>query len=151
MATLGGGRGERLNNSNFQKPSFTSPEKVRELLSDGVSSPDIGSSRCVFPQLSKLLLAGVVSHLACELCCLQSACCAGTQVSSYVRSMQARSSPFYAIVNFCIYLVHFPVGFVIGLGLLSLPCTTPDKGGGDPKFPLLLECCPAAAQLCRPR
>ncbi|KAK0132000.1 Nuclear-interacting partner of ALK [Merluccius polli] len=37
MATLGS-RGERLGNSGQQKSSFTSPEKVRELLSDGVSS-----------------------------------------------------------------------------------------------------------------
>ncbi|XP_029317377.1 zinc finger C3HC-type protein 1 [Cottoperca gobio] len=45
MATLGGSRGDRLGNTNQQKSSFTSPEKVRELLNEGVSSTDIGSNR----------------------------------------------------------------------------------------------------------
>ncbi|KAM3858782.1 zinc finger C3HC-type protein 1 [Diretmus argenteus] len=40
MATLGGSRGDRLGNSNQQKSSLASPEKVRELLKDGVSSAD---------------------------------------------------------------------------------------------------------------
>ncbi|KAM4614675.1 zinc finger C3HC-type protein 1 [Polymixia lowei] len=39
MATLGS-RGDRLGNSNQQKSSFASPEKVRELLNEGVSSAD---------------------------------------------------------------------------------------------------------------
>ncbi|CAL8318399.1 unnamed protein product [Lota lota] len=39
MATISS-RGVRLGNSNQQKSSFTSPEKVRELLSEGVSSTD---------------------------------------------------------------------------------------------------------------
>lgn len=47
MATLGGSRGDRLGNSNHQKSSIASPEKVRELLNDGVSSADIGSNRCI--------------------------------------------------------------------------------------------------------
>ncbi|XP_010755463.1 zinc finger C3HC-type protein 1 [Larimichthys crocea] len=44
MATLGGSRGDRLGNSNHQKSSLVSPEKVRELLNDGVSSTDTGSN-----------------------------------------------------------------------------------------------------------
>ncbi|XP_068443243.1 zinc finger C3HC-type protein 1 [Clinocottus analis] len=44
MATLGGSRGDRLGNTNQQKSSFASPEKVRELLNAGVSSTDIGSN-----------------------------------------------------------------------------------------------------------
>ncbi|XP_070785167.1 zinc finger C3HC-type protein 1 [Enoplosus armatus] len=42
MATLGGSRGDRLGNSNQQKSSFASPEKVREILNEGVSSTNIG-------------------------------------------------------------------------------------------------------------
>nr|XP_020455221.1 nuclear-interacting partner of ALK [Monopterus albus] len=42
MATLGGNRGDRASNSNLQKSSLASPEKVRELLNEGVSS--VGSS-----------------------------------------------------------------------------------------------------------
>ncbi|XP_051248057.1 nuclear-interacting partner of ALK [Dicentrarchus labrax] len=42
MATLGGSRGDRLGNSNQQKSSLASPEKVRELLNDGVSSTGSG-------------------------------------------------------------------------------------------------------------
>ncbi|XP_034529166.1 nuclear-interacting partner of ALK isoform X2 [Notolabrus celidotus] len=45
MATLGGSRGDRLGNSNQQRSSIASPEKVRELLNDGVSSTAIGSHR----------------------------------------------------------------------------------------------------------
>ncbi|KAG8005626.1 NIPA-like protein, partial [Nibea albiflora] len=45
MATLGSSRGDRLGNSNHQKSSLASPEKVRELLNDGVSSTDTGSNR----------------------------------------------------------------------------------------------------------
>ncbi|XP_017270242.3 nuclear-interacting partner of ALK [Kryptolebias marmoratus] len=41
MATHGSGR---LGNSNQHKASLASPEKVRELLNEGVSSPDIGSN-----------------------------------------------------------------------------------------------------------
>ncbi|XP_074480951.1 zinc finger C3HC-type protein 1 [Sebastes fasciatus] len=44
MATLGGSRGDRLGNTNQQKSSFASPEKVRELLNAGVSSPDNGAN-----------------------------------------------------------------------------------------------------------
>ncbi|XP_068163126.1 zinc finger C3HC-type protein 1 [Antennarius striatus] len=40
MATLGGSRGDRLGNSNNQKSSLVSPEKVRDLLNDGVSTLD---------------------------------------------------------------------------------------------------------------
>ncbi|XP_020508111.2 nuclear-interacting partner of ALK [Labrus bergylta] len=43
MATLGGSRGDRLGNSNQQRSALVSPEKVRELLNDGVSSPAVGS------------------------------------------------------------------------------------------------------------
>ncbi|XP_041833326.1 nuclear-interacting partner of ALK [Melanotaenia boesemani] len=44
MATLGGSRGDRVGNSNQHKSSFVSPEKVREILNEGVSSPDNGSN-----------------------------------------------------------------------------------------------------------
>ncbi|KAM4570183.1 zinc finger C3HC-type protein 1 isoform 2-T2 [Odontesthes bonariensis] len=44
MATLGGTPGHRLGNSNQHKSSLVSPEKVRELLNEGVSSPDTGSN-----------------------------------------------------------------------------------------------------------
>ncbi|XP_068611368.1 zinc finger C3HC-type protein 1 [Brachionichthys hirsutus] len=40
MATLGGSRGDRLGTSNHQKSSLVSPEKVRELLNDGVATLD---------------------------------------------------------------------------------------------------------------
>ncbi|KAM6895534.1 zinc finger C3HC-type protein 1 [Xenentodon cancila] len=43
MATLGGSRGDRLGNSNQHKSSLASPEKVRELLNEGVSSPDVAA------------------------------------------------------------------------------------------------------------
>ncbi|XP_028255418.1 zinc finger C3HC-type protein 1 [Parambassis ranga] len=43
MATLGGSRGDRLGSSNQQKSCLASPEKVRELLNEGVSSTDVGS------------------------------------------------------------------------------------------------------------
>ncbi|XP_038594837.1 nuclear-interacting partner of ALK isoform X2 [Micropterus salmoides] len=42
MATLGGSRGDRLGNSNQQKSSLASPEKVREILNEGVSSTNVG-------------------------------------------------------------------------------------------------------------
>lgn len=45
MATLGGSRGDRPANSNHQKSSLVSPEKVREILNDGVSSSEAGSDR----------------------------------------------------------------------------------------------------------
>ncbi|KAM3587901.1 uncharacterized protein V6R79_016632 [Siganus canaliculatus] len=45
MATVGGSRGDRLSNSNNPKSSLASPEKVRALLSDGVSSTNIGPNR----------------------------------------------------------------------------------------------------------
>ncbi|XP_072310325.1 zinc finger C3HC-type protein 1 [Eucyclogobius newberryi] len=40
MAAVGGNRAERFGNSNFSKSSFASPEKVRALLSEGVSSTE---------------------------------------------------------------------------------------------------------------
>lgn len=40
MAALGGNRAERLVNSNLNKSSLASPEKVRELLNEGVSSTE---------------------------------------------------------------------------------------------------------------
>ncbi|XP_019948046.2 zinc finger C3HC-type protein 1 isoform X1 [Paralichthys olivaceus] len=43
MATLSGSRGDRLANSNHQKASLVSPEKVREILNQGVSSTAGGS------------------------------------------------------------------------------------------------------------
>ncbi|XP_008300493.1 zinc finger C3HC-type protein 1 [Stegastes partitus] len=44
MATLGGSRGDRLGNSNQHKSSLASPEKVRQLLSEGVSSTNNGAN-----------------------------------------------------------------------------------------------------------
>ncbi|CAJ1054862.1 nuclear-interacting partner of ALK [Xyrichtys novacula] len=44
MATLGGSRGDRLGNSNHQKSTMVSPEKVRELLNEGVSPTAVGSN-----------------------------------------------------------------------------------------------------------
>ncbi|XP_030575821.1 zinc finger C3HC-type protein 1 [Archocentrus centrarchus] len=44
MATLGGSRGDRLGNSNQHKTSLASPEKVREILNEGVSSTGVGSN-----------------------------------------------------------------------------------------------------------
>ncbi|XP_069020914.1 zinc finger C3HC-type protein 1 [Embiotoca jacksoni] len=41
MATLGGSRGDRLGNPNQLKSSLASPEKVRELLNEGVSSTNV--------------------------------------------------------------------------------------------------------------
>lgn len=71
MANIGGSRGDRLGNSNHLKSSFASPEKVRELLSEGVSLPEIGSNRWRFKlpvyflgRKSKLTVADWVSHLA---------------------------------------------------------------------------------------
>lgn len=43
MATLGGSRGDRLGNSNLHK-SLASPEKIRELLNEGLSSKDVASN-----------------------------------------------------------------------------------------------------------
>lgn len=40
MAALGGNRAERLGISNLHKPCLASPEKVRELLNEGVSSTE---------------------------------------------------------------------------------------------------------------
>lgn len=45
MATLGGSRGDRQANSNHQKSFLVSPEKVREILNDGVSSADMEVDR----------------------------------------------------------------------------------------------------------
>ncbi|XP_074553788.1 zinc finger C3HC-type protein 1 [Halichoeres trimaculatus] len=44
MATLGASRGDRLANANPQRSNVASPEKVRELLNDGVSSTGVGSN-----------------------------------------------------------------------------------------------------------
>lgn len=44
MATLGGSRGDRLGNSNHPKSPLTSPEKIREILNEGVSSMDAGAN-----------------------------------------------------------------------------------------------------------
>lgn len=55
MATLGASRGDRLGNSNQQKSFLASPEKVRELLNEGVSSTDIGSNRCNLRTVARYL------------------------------------------------------------------------------------------------
>ncbi|KAG7496580.1 nuclear-interacting partner of ALK [Solea senegalensis] len=44
MATLSSSSGDRLGSSNLQRSSVVSPEKVREILSEGVSSTDSGSN-----------------------------------------------------------------------------------------------------------
>ncbi|XP_012706136.2 nuclear-interacting partner of ALK [Fundulus heteroclitus] len=41
MATDGGGRGDRIGISNQHKSSLASPEKVRELLKEGISAADV--------------------------------------------------------------------------------------------------------------
>lgn len=72
MATLSGSRGDRLGNSIQQKSPLASPEKVREILNEGVSSIDVGSARCdsrtfaryLFELKYMLTLASSVSHLA---------------------------------------------------------------------------------------
>lgn len=75
MATLGGSRGDRLGSSNHNKSAIVSPEKVREILNEGVSSTGVGSNRCDFfnqralivqfkKTENKLTLASLPSHLA---------------------------------------------------------------------------------------
>lgn len=75
MATLGGSRGDRLGNSNQHKSAIVSPEKVREILNEGVSSTGVGSNRCDFfnqralivqfkKTENKLTLASLPSYLA---------------------------------------------------------------------------------------
>ncbi|CAK6961384.1 Hypothetical predicted protein [Scomber scombrus] len=44
MATLGGSRGDRHGNSNQHKSSLVSPEKVRDILNEGVSSTCTGAN-----------------------------------------------------------------------------------------------------------
>lgn len=87
MATLGGSRGDRLGNSNHNKSAIVSPEKVREILNEGVSSTGVGSNRCdsfflnqraLMVQFkkteNKLALASLPSHLAsCTFSFIQSA------------------------------------------------------------------------------
>lgn len=68
VATLGGCVGDNLGTFHQQMASLLSPEKVRELLNDGISSPDVDSKRyvlLVFTEQEKMLIiATVVSHLA---------------------------------------------------------------------------------------
>lgn len=71
MATHGGSRVDRLGSSSQQKSCLASPEKVRELLNEGVSSTDVGSDRCRFQTMARFLfanyklgLASLVSFLA---------------------------------------------------------------------------------------
>lgn len=46
MATLGGSLDDRPSTSDDHTFSIASPEKIRELLSEGISSPDVGCNRC---------------------------------------------------------------------------------------------------------
>lgn len=68
IATLGGRGGDNLVTFNQQMASLLSPEKVRELLNDGISSPDVDSKRyvlLVFKEPEKMLIiATVISRLA---------------------------------------------------------------------------------------
>lgn len=43
MAALGSSRGDRHGNSSQNKSPLTSPEKIRELLNEGVSAADTGT------------------------------------------------------------------------------------------------------------
>lgn len=47
MATLGGSVDDNLGSLHQQMASLVSPEKVRELLNDGISSPDLVSKRYI--------------------------------------------------------------------------------------------------------
>ncbi|XP_071772113.1 zinc finger C3HC-type protein 1 [Centroberyx gerrardi] len=64
MATLGSSRGDRLSNSNHQKSSFASPEKVRELLNEGVSSADSKSNS--FQGDLKVVEPNSIAQAPCE-------------------------------------------------------------------------------------
>lgn len=47
METLGGSVDDNLGSLHQQMASLVSPEKVRELLNDGISSPDLVNKRYV--------------------------------------------------------------------------------------------------------
>lgn len=47
MAALSGSRGDRLSASTLLKSSLTSPEKVREILNEGLSLGGTGATRSV--------------------------------------------------------------------------------------------------------
>lgn len=67
IATLGGRVGDNLGTLHQQMASLVSPEKVRELLNDGISSPAVDNKRYVLLVLKKpekMLIATVVSYLA---------------------------------------------------------------------------------------
>lgn len=68
MATLGGSVDESLGGLHQQMASLVSPEKVRELLNDGILSPDVDSKRYIVLLLKEpeemLRIAAVVSRLA---------------------------------------------------------------------------------------
>ncbi|CAB1438547.1 unnamed protein product [Pleuronectes platessa] len=65
MATLSGSRGDRLSNSNHQKASLVSPEKVREILNQGVSSTTGGSIRSVWARTCVYTLLCFLNVLTC--------------------------------------------------------------------------------------
>lgn len=67
MATPGGSVDDSLGGLHQQMASLVSPEKVRELLNDGILSPDVDSKRYIFLLLKEpeeMLIAAVVSCLA---------------------------------------------------------------------------------------
>ncbi|XP_076015117.1 zinc finger C3HC-type protein 1 [Genypterus blacodes] len=64
MATLGSSRGDRLGNAHHSKASLSSPEKVRELLSDGVSLAS--SRRSSGPEEANVLESKSITPAPCE-------------------------------------------------------------------------------------
>lgn len=71
IATLGGRVGDNLGTLHQEMASLVSPEKVRELLNDGISSPNVDSRKYVLLVLKEpgkmLIIAAVVSHLARQI------------------------------------------------------------------------------------
>lgn len=68
METLGGSVDDSLGGLHQHMASLVSPEKVRDLLNDGILSPDVDSKRYIFLLLKEpvemLRIAAVVSRLA---------------------------------------------------------------------------------------
>lgn len=120
MATLGGSRGDRPGNSNHLKSSLVSPEKVRELLNDGVSSANIGTKRCILFGLkghkkNTLTSASFVSHLASQLCYFTLATV--RRVSTHLGAFRP---VIYTVALSCAYyLVRLPARFMFVVFMLS--------------------------------
>lgn len=135
MATLGGSRGDRPGNSNHLKSSLVSPEKVRELLNDGVSSASIGPKRCILFGLkghkNTLTLASFVSHLASQLCYFKLATV--RRVSSpHIWELLGQWREFPHHCSFlCLLFGPFACWvYACGVYAVVLPCTVTDKVEG---------------------